>query len=558
MMFLSSAHPIRSISVWLVVVVGFAALPWPDSSVRTTVSAQPSDTVGGVLQASPVVIRDIATDATDKNNESDAEPSIAVNPVNPSELTVVAFSGVWGDAPTGAAPVWKSFDGGGRWEKLPLLPAPTRMKFAPPIDRLVELAGPNDWNLVYDDRGHLIVAAMGSDKISRDDPFSVNVLYRQTGGPRDALSIDSIFGEGYLDQPMLGYGAGGGCTARTYAAWRHSKDETSMINVDVVDAKAVPTRTARIATDSSASAYVLYKVRTPSSSDVESVSYRVRRSDDCGRTWTALGTPAGVAVHNDRSTVTSLFTPNFGKYRWPRPNEPVQARAMSSDGWITVHGPTGKVYVAYVALADNGRSQIFVTASSDRGIHWTDSRRVTDSKAMAAYPEIAVNQDGVIAVLYVDYEGTIAKSFRHQLALSADEGASWKYSTLQTLNPDVLTNDWRDIRDLWGDYGGLTSHDSTFYGVFAGESIARPRKQLDPIFFKLTANRRVTSPPPPPPPPPPNRREYQIVRGDSLWRIARRQTKQGHNWPELYRRNRTRIGANPNRIRVGRSLQLPW
>lgn len=40
---------------------------------------------------------DIATDATDPYDSSDTEPSIAVNPTNPNEISVVAFSGAWGD-----------------------------------------------------------------------------------------------------------------------------------------------------------------------------------------------------------------------------------------------------------------------------------------------------------------------------------------------------------------------------------------------------------------------------------------------------------------------------
>ena len=46
-----------------------------------------------------------------------------------------------------------------------------------------------------------------------------------------------------------------------------------------------------------------------------------------------------------------------------------------------------------------------------------------------------------------------------------------------------------DVADgfLWGDYEGLTAMGNTFYGVFTGESIGRSMRQLDPIFFRESA-----------------------------------------------------------------------
>lgn len=53
-------------------------------------------------------------------------------------------------------------------------------------------------------------------------------------------------------------------------------------------------------------------------------------------------------------------------------------------------------------------------------------------------------------------------------------------------------NDWH-IKNypasgfLWGDYEGLTAIGQTFYGVFTGQSNGRATSQLDPIFFKESA-----------------------------------------------------------------------
>jgi hypothetical protein len=78
------------------------------------------------LQNPPTaVIVDIATDATDPNNLSDNEPSIAVNPKDPNEIAVVSFSDPWDpNDPTVMAPVWKSRDGGKTWKKILQIPRP--------------------------------------------------------------------------------------------------------------------------------------------------------------------------------------------------------------------------------------------------------------------------------------------------------------------------------------------------------------------------------------------------------------------------------------------------
>jgi hypothetical protein len=445
------------------------------------------------IAAPRIVLHDIATDDTDKASESDGEPSIAVNPRDPNEIAVVAFSGNWGPDGGPAAPVWKSFDGGKTWEKLPLIPPPARITLGPPQNRPVVLMGPADQNVAYDSEGRLIVAEMGSD---RDEPnLTMTVIYQQTGDGRAPLSPLIAFGNGLVDQPFVRRGAGT-CLAKTYAAWLKKDEQVSMNSVaasatlssaGAAVAGELPTRTTRIAVDRAGTAYLLYKARTPPEGEVESVSFRVRRSDNCGQSWNALGGPAGVRVHQ-ATTVNSLFTNDFGHLL--RSGESVHARAKSSDGWIAVHEATGDVYVAYVSVASNGISRIVMARSTDKGQNWS-SADVTDGTVMAAYPEIAVNDDGVVGVMFIEVGGTDSKvSFKHRFAMSVDAGKSWNTATLQTLNPRSLHNDSGIIDELWGDFEGLTAQGTAFYGVFAGESIGRRAKELDPIFFKADVPKR--------------------------------------------------------------------
>ena len=56
---------------------------------------------------------------------------------------------------------------------------------------------------------------------------------------------------------------------------------------------------------------------------------------------------------------------------------------------------------------------------------------------------------------------------------------------------------------------------------------------------------------------PPAARTYRVRAGDTLYGIAAQLLGDGHRWPELYRDNRDRIGANPNMIHVGTVLRVP-
>src|SRR5215813_12550528 len=76
-----------------------------------------------VFQAPTVV--DVVVNNTDPtltmtDTFNDGEPSIAVNPLNPNEIVITAFSGSWG----ANAPVWHSMDGGNTWTKRFTVPAP--------------------------------------------------------------------------------------------------------------------------------------------------------------------------------------------------------------------------------------------------------------------------------------------------------------------------------------------------------------------------------------------------------------------------------------------------
>lgn len=65
------------------------------------------------------------------------------------------------------------------------------------------------------------------------------------------------------------------------------------------------------------------------------------------------------------------------------------------------------------------------------------------------------------------------------------------------------------------------------------------------------------APPPPPPEPEAPTGNYVVQSGDSLAAIAERHLGSWERWPELYERNRDRIGPSPDLLPIGIELELP-
>ena len=434
-------------------------------------------------ESSSIQMKDIANDANDPSNLSDAEPSIAVNPLNPQEIAVVAFSEPW--TPAAMAPVWKSRDGGSSWKKVPQIPHPPA-----PYD---SLEGPADQKITFDAEGKLAVAELGFDPPR-------NFIYRQEGGADAPLTPGASYGD---DQPHVVRGNNNGvCTNPLYTTWlktavgkardrsmdSHSENAgATLTDVAVGNNDTFPNRTTRVAVAPDGKVYVVYKTREGSvNGDFETAHFRVKRSDDCGMTWNGIGGIQGEPVHGNPS-VQTLFTDRFGNLSGKFDGNQKVARARSSDAWIAVAPASGDVFVAYVNKDNSGFAQVYVARSADRGVSWA-AKRATDGTHHSGYPEISVAGNGTVGVLFIDYDDSGAHAvFRHHFARSFDGGGKWDDVILQSMDVSAIDNAATGF--LWGDYEGLASAGNYFFGVFTGQSSNRAVIQLDPIFFKIPATR---------------------------------------------------------------------
>ena len=427
--------------------------------------------------ASAQTLVDVVNDMTDPTHRSDSEPSIAVNPLNSNEISIIAFPNSW--SATTNAPVFKSRDGGATWTPIPQLPPG-----GPSSTRSL------DQKIAYTADGKLLVSQI-PDTIGVPDC----VIYRQTAADPDApLTLGMFYGD---DQPHIASdnAAASPFFNRRYSPWLNTgiatwqsqvvwttDDGANVNNVPAGDNSTFNNRTTRIATGPDGSVYIVYKTREGAvDANFETAHFNVRRSDDGGVTWTANGGGAtGVSV-TGATAVTTWFTTSFGNSA-----KGLVARARSSDAWIATNPGNGDVWVAYCDRDVSTFGQVYVARSHDRGQTWDPPRRVTNGTHNSAYPEVAVTSSGVVGVLYVDYDDSGANiSFRHRFAQSSDNGSSWNDVILQAFDPTPLANAVPGF--LWGDYEGLTAAGHMFYGVFTGLSLGRAAPEMDPIFFKARA-----------------------------------------------------------------------
>lgn len=402
-----------------------------------------------------------------------SEPSIAVSPIENRTIAIVAFAGAWG--PGIHAPIFKSSDGGVTWRRVPQIPKPPGG----------DITGPGDQKIAFDSAGKLLLAELGYDEGGTTDRSYRDYIYRQIGGPDEPLQPGEPYGD---DQPHITVDTsfGTACAGTVYSPWLDatldrsnavsSVDRGATVSNKIVgDPDEFANRTTRVAVAKSGQAFVVYKTREGgiAGSKYENAHYYVKRSDDCGKSWNALG-PTGVSVTGKRQAKT-YFTDFFGNE-----SKGMVTACRSSDVWITT-GPAGDVYVAYINADTSGFSQLYVARSTDGGATWTSSR-VTDGRYNAGFPEVAVTANGTIGVLYVDFDDSGTETvFAHKFARLRAASPVWNVDLLQQLVPSRYIN----AKDghIWGDFEGLVSAGNTFMGVFTGESIGRLAPQLAPIFF---------------------------------------------------------------------------
>lgn len=430
--------------------------------------------------------------ATDEMN--DGETSIAVNPVNPNEITITAFSGAWGRR----APLWHSIDGGQTWTKLFTIPVPPGVPGTGgcPCDQTIEYG-----------RGTQLFGIIQTDSPTNDyggattDPTDAEAWQWLLDDKGRAVQTNSARSAGDADQPWLRVGRDPGTPGQdnVYVAYDDFQVTPTDMRVAVARASNPPRFTIdrsagvgptgginpglRLAVDPRRgfvySAFQQY-VGTGAGDSV-SIDYMLNRSADGGNTWGVNGSPTGIRVARADSTQP---TPKFGTVNALLGGVDHAAVDPVSGDLYYVYGTrdsaTGKNRLSIVRFQDDGAGGLVKGAPSF----------VTD-QVQAAIPSVAVTNTGTVGVFYYTFDGSSADGFpifSSHLALSNDRGHTFTDNRLLTFLSSAKDNG-EDRQRVLGDYMQMKTLGCTFYGAFTGNGapFGRTISNHDPIFFKTSA-----------------------------------------------------------------------
>ena len=477
--------------------------------------ALPEDYAPRGIRAIPLIsgvfIVDVVVNNTDPNltntdTFNDGETSITVNPVNPNEIVVTAFSGSWG----ANAPLWHSTDGGNIWTKQFTIPAPPGIAATGcPCDQTI------DYGMANQMAGTFLISDIFSG-ITTNPSSAPAWNWLVIGGVTQTTNFNNLPPPAGVDQPWLlvnidpmiptqenVYDAyddftngnncvGDACNERVsvsygvnppnFAADNQSGTATGSINPG-----------HRLATDPrNGFVYSLFQRNIAAGNGgSKNIDYMLNRSTDGGATWSLNGMAGGIIVANGDSTQP---TPKFGT---------VNALLGGVDHAAVDPNNSDVYYVYGNRDAGTGNDRLAIRRIQDDGgggVTVGPENFVT-GQAEAAIPSVAVASDGTVGVFYYTFDGFSPDSFpifSAHLPQSSDQGVTFSDQVLLTFLSSATDNGNSRQRVL-GDYMQMKAVDSCFYGAFTGNGVpfGRPFANHDPIFFRACA----VAPPRPTPTP---------------------------------------------------------
>jgi hypothetical protein len=322
-----------------------------------------------IVKVIDAVVNNTNPNLTNTDTFNDGEVSIAINPLNPNEITMSAFSGSWG----ANAPLWHSTDNGSTWTKLFTVP------FPPGVGGTVGC--PCDQTLDYGSDGVLfgVFLTEGPDNLyagSTTNPTSAAAWTWWTiasTAQRTNLVPSSV---GNADQPFLFHNRGttNPNSENVYVAYGNFGTSPPDAQVSASINHEPPQFTSDQTTGSVNGAinpghrlaadprngwmYSLYQNCIANcatlSSTPKTLQYILNRSEDQGTTWTLNSSSTGIVVATANTTQPQ---PKFGT---------VNALLGGIDH-AAVDPETGDVYVVYGNQDASGNNRLAIRRLFDDG-----------------------------------------------------------------------------------------------------------------------------------------------------------------------------------------------
>jgi hypothetical protein len=473
----------------------------PDDFDPLSTRSKPKPRDFAVFVADTVVSN---TDPNLKNTDTfnDGEVSIAVNPNDPNEIVMTAFSGSWGTT----APLWLSEDGGETWTKEFTINPPPGVAGVPgcPCDQTVDF---DHFNALAG--AFLTFNPTNIYSAPTNSPTSPAFDYFQSP-PGVAQATNNLDGVNRVDQPWLLVGRTPDGSRKlkvfhenVYVAY---DDFNTAPDMRVAVAEAIDplvfdidNRTGfstgfvnpghRLAIDRhSGAVYSLFQRRIQAGAGgSQNIDYMLNRSIDGGKTWNVNGSATGIIVANADSTQ-------------PQPKFCTVNALLGGADHAAVDPETGDVLYVYGNRdPDTGNNRLAMRWLTDdhHGGLAIGSEIFITGQVQAAIPSVAITTNHIIGVFYYTCDGFSTNGFpifTAHFAISTDLGANFIDHDLETfLSPAKDNGDPR--QRVLGDYMQVKALDNEFFGAFTGNGVpfGRSFSNNDPIFYKVSVKGNVIS-----------------------------------------------------------------
>jgi hypothetical protein len=434
------------------------------------------------------------TNATLKTTDAfnDGEPTIAINPLNPNQISLTAFSGGWG----ANSVLWNSTDGGTTWAKESTIPAPPGIAATGcPCDQAIDYGRGNRLS------GTFLTATGGTNVYSGTTTNPANAAsWNWFGNP---VQRTNFTGVNNSDQPWLLVNRDPTIAAQdnVYVAYDNFSGAPDM-RVSVARGTNPPNFVTdalvgistpfvnpghRMAVNKgNGTVYSLFQRRIAAGAGAsQNIDYMLNRSTDGGTTWSLNGNPTGIIVANGDSTQPQA---KFGTVN----------ALLGGVLHATVDPSNGDVYYVYGRRdAGTGNNRLAIRRITDAGPNMlVGGESFVTGQVQAALPSVAVTDNGFLAVFYYTSNGVVSgfPQFTAHLALSDDQGATFVDQVLETFLSSAIDNG--DPRQrVFGDYVQLKVVGRVLFGVYTGNGVpfGRTTSNHDPIFYKQDLNRQPTA-----------------------------------------------------------------
>lgn len=431
-----------------------------------------------------VDIVNIVPNSRSNETNQDSEPSIAVNPLNPAQIVVTAFTPA--DPGLVTSPLYYSLDGGFTWQ----------LNFDVPYGPTGPGGFPGDQTIAFSaDGGELFGALLRAD--------NTNLQVFRTNDVTSPAVLPTFDARPKIDQPWVE-------SRRVVGGPDDGKLRVYVGYNDDGPAFGNPTATVDVCLDGLAAAPVYTAVKLnprPVGAGLRD-GYGIRPVAHAdGTVYVAYeGWTAGAFGNPITTNIVVVRDDNWGKGATPftdlkDPSDNLAGRLVATNVTINDGGTMGQerlnndIAIAvdprmsatvYVAWADNNGSSytLRVRRSTNRGVDWSGDLLTVDNATMTS---LAINSRGKVGLLY--QQSKDGKWETHFRRTTDDSGTSWDDVVLSKTSDSAPV---KVFDPYLGDWSRIVAVGTTFYGVFCANNTPDPANFPSGVRFQR--NRTTAAP----------------------------------------------------------------